>query len=810
MVKARRKKPEIAYAKIFPSIGIARVGDSEEKFFYGPEFSPEVSPNTADRCYRDASGKIKRQAARFRIYGFNDEGRVVREITAREAAITWTVHVANKKAAWFEFKGTQKARQQFSALGSPDVYERRNAKIGKIILNNETQRFTSDLDRSVLEIDGGMRSIEGVNQEPEPGERGDRYRFKGYFKRGLGGYTGHEIYLGELRTDDDGRLVFLGGRGASEPVGLDGPARGADRLNYWIVNYANNDHWHDDTADGPVTAHVALKDGTEIRVDNGAWVVVAPPDFAPDVTNIVTLYDAMEEVAIAARLKTESGCPPLRGPQSVSVDRDIAPILQRMNDYRWTSPLGLRGHGYAKPGAAGPGVIDQFTGISDAAKHARERFFNVLRVPTYSGLDPLTGREAEVDKSLASAQANSYFMPPLSGDEGDRTPGNPKTWLSLTRLQYARMERWTKGAIEQGTTVVPEDDGLQAEPARLTRCALEACAGGAFFPGIEMTAIVRDPSLYGEPFRIDHSRVGPGDITKYMACPWQADFYECRDAWWPAQRPDTVITDLTFDELLKSFKEDQKSNFEAVTFERERWDRGLERKPRPSREWLLNRLLPEPESADAGTYAKAVAATAVNLLFGLSPAAAYRKHANKPLAPGVEAERLSNPWRLQYVTQEQLDGYAGRYFLPAIPSPEQAIGDLHIPDKFGPAPDFPNLAEIRRNWGTVRIICPAAAGYMVGTYAKKMEEALQNYLTDLILSAPSPGYGGQTPAQQLRYNLINAPSDPLSDPSDFGEDSDAYKRLRTGEFVNQLVSSLFLIHSERGPDMAIVDGWRNL
>ncbi len=32
----------------------------------------------------------------------------------------------------------------------------------------------------------------------------------------------------------------------------------------------------------------------------------------------------------------------------------------------------------------------------------------------------------------------------------------------------------------------------------------------------------------------------PGDLTALMALPWQADFWDCRDGWWPAQRPDDV------------------------------------------------------------------------------------------------------------------------------------------------------------------------------------------------------------------------------------------------------------------------------
>jgi len=273
--------------------------------------------------------------------------------------------------------------------------------------------------------------------------------------------------------------------------------------------------------------------------------VVAPPDFAPDVTNLVTLYDVMEEVAIAARMAAKPGTPELRGLETVSFQQDILPILDRMNDYRWVSPLGLRGHGLGKPGDTGGSTGKMLLRKDDQGLQQRKRFVSVMRSPTYPALDPQTGKEAIVDEAKAVTQATTFYMPPLSGDEGDRSPGRPNNWFSLTRLQYARMNVWGSGSDVDEGEVTPAN-----EPALLTKNAMTACAGGAFFPGIEMTSIVRDPSLYVEPFRIDHQRVGAGDMTKFMACPWQADFYECRDAWWPAQRPDTVITDLTFEELF--------------------------------------------------------------------------------------------------------------------------------------------------------------------------------------------------------------------------------------------------------------------
>src|SRR5689334_10538118 len=70
----------IARVAIHPAIGIARVGNSLESFFYGPEV-PGTLPH-APGGFKDANGAIARQAARFRVFGFDRDGKVVRELTA--------------------------------------------------------------------------------------------------------------------------------------------------------------------------------------------------------------------------------------------------------------------------------------------------------------------------------------------------------------------------------------------------------------------------------------------------------------------------------------------------------------------------------------------------------------------------------------------------------------------------------------------------------------------------------------------------------------------------------------------------------
>jgi hypothetical protein len=91
----------IVRAAIHPAIGIARVGNSPAESFIGPEvIDPPPAPPGS---YRDSEGALKRQAARFRIYGYNAAGEVVGELTPDWASIRWGVHVANRKASWYQW-----------------------------------------------------------------------------------------------------------------------------------------------------------------------------------------------------------------------------------------------------------------------------------------------------------------------------------------------------------------------------------------------------------------------------------------------------------------------------------------------------------------------------------------------------------------------------------------------------------------------------------------------------------------------------------------------------------------------------------
>ena len=67
---AGARRGRIVRAAIHPAIGIARVGNSPDEYYFGPEVDEPAPPDG----YKDAGGAIKRQAARFRVYGYNAAG----------------------------------------------------------------------------------------------------------------------------------------------------------------------------------------------------------------------------------------------------------------------------------------------------------------------------------------------------------------------------------------------------------------------------------------------------------------------------------------------------------------------------------------------------------------------------------------------------------------------------------------------------------------------------------------------------------------------------------------------------------------
>lgn len=139
--------------QIFPAIGIARLGNSAE-WYLGPELpfpAPPVPPPGG--AYKDGQCRIKRQAQRFRLWGFFSDG-TNRELTLADGTITWTLHLVNAKPA---------------------------AHAGEPIIDGGLETFTTP---------GTVASFTGT-------------------------YDGASVPLGDAEMDGEGRLIVRGGFGTS-------------------------------------------------------------------------------------------------------------------------------------------------------------------------------------------------------------------------------------------------------------------------------------------------------------------------------------------------------------------------------------------------------------------------------------------------------------------------------------------------------------------------------------------------------------------------------------------------------------------
>jgi hypothetical protein len=428
--------------RIHPAIGIARVGNSPE-YFIGPLKPGE--PAAPAGGFKDPSGNLKPQAAQFRLYAYDEAGRLMGEITAAEARITWTAHLVNKKA---------------EAENFPSGPDRRNPQV------------TNPADRMRLIIDPQSRSLTGPNQSA----RFDTGTFK------LPDTPAVLVPLGRMETDGFGRLVVIGGFGQSKsPNGRP------------LQTTFNNSYWYDDVADGPISATVSI--GNQTFTAEGAWVIVGPPKYAPGIPHAITLWDRLQDFFFG-----ESQTAP-------SYVKDIFPILESA-----TGVYGVQnvGRAHSSPMWQNP-VIDPT---------ARQRIFDRLNLPP---LQEVSWEGLTEDSELGLVAAGG--MPQL-------------IQATLTKRQYNNMRMWRDGNfINDWPPRVP----AEIAPEGLDQAALENCVGAAFFPGIEGGDFLLHKPNYVRPYRLNHTRVRPGDVTARMALPWQSDFYACANNWWPPARPNQVI-----------------------------------------------------------------------------------------------------------------------------------------------------------------------------------------------------------------------------------------------------------------------------
>lgn len=541
----------ISALKVYPPIGIARVGnaDGANEYVIGSEVigGPPTLPSGADEPparyvgdFRNAKGQIKRQAARFRVYAHMRDGSV-QEVTAATATIEWHVSVANLKAGWYEFNQAMDMGQL-----STDAALRNRDIVGPG-------------DRWRLNIIPTARSISGRNAASLPFDDG---RF--FAKR---------VYLGELRTDAEGRLLFLGGKGDAT----------AFRPNMQPITFANNSGWHDDLCDGPVRARVTFPDEDPIDAEPG-YVTVTPPNYAPGLFGLMTMDDAVREVFYDQKW--------LPRPAATSFSDNVLPMFQRLTGMQWVNHGLFIIHGFGSAlDANDPKVIARLNDNSAANADWRNRVFKLFRDPGAGG-------------KLVAEQ-----LPQTYGDGVDY-PQAPNNLLSVTKTQYEHLARWAAGAFASGAAPGASAPAVsfskltgQQQVEHLERAPLHDCLGGPFHPAMEITWVMRIPLMWKSTYRL---KVLPGDdpakqdfgdtltpavcigangpfdgaaagcLTRFLGVPWHTDHTSCNSSadydpgtflsmptFWGPRAPDQVLAEGNF---LRTEALTQKQDSEAQIF----------------------------------------------------------------------------------------------------------------------------------------------------------------------------------------------------------------------------------------------------
>lgn len=600
--------------KIHPSIGIARLGNSDD-FYLAPE-QPGALPIECDhegreikvdgapkrtQNFKDVNdlAKVKRQAARFKIFHYRDEkdqqgeeitlgGEYEFILSGNATALTkvrgtvidiiWTVHLANKKASWYEFQETA------GMHGYASNHPLRNPSV------------TQADKRRQLIIDPGPQSVS--NKTPKAQfARGSNPGYPQTFPPTDIAPNGIDT-LGEVmvnQQDQHQRLIVLGGRGHS----------GSSIQPPVITQYANNDGWYDDTSDGPVTATVVYSyvpvvyDGDK-KVENvkpktatmdvpvPAWVVVGYPRYVPQMEDMITLDEAQYDLFVrtmaydpqvygVAPYDQANNSPTTaeewaiwRSNARFNPDyypkfyREIWPMLKRPDLFKFTYDFDYFGGG--DPHNTGTGgnldkkALAQPPSLGkDPNGQMRQWVYSIMRQPAQTNLYRSVPNQTPNFNLSQAATANNKprLMPMLCGNN-PLSNTVPDKFLAMTDTQLFFLRQWADGKFVNECKEWKEGDSNCQDPwakpptsgRDLDRGVLSNLLGGAFCPGGEISWIILNPAIYSSPYRIKHATYSagalslpkvidpseaadlsaglqPGDLTKYIGIPWQADFHEC-------------------------------------------------------------------------------------------------------------------------------------------------------------------------------------------------------------------------------------------------------------------------------------------
>jgi hypothetical protein len=365
--------------------------------------------------------------------------------------------------------------------------------------------------------------------------------------------------LGELRTDDKGRLLFVAAYGKAcgwcKPDGTPFELSGA-QIQPGEYGDVNADGWFDDTADGPVSAVLVFDDGTAQEA-HAAWVVSTLPAYAPQTLNVVSVWDDVFDTWV----RKIDLCPEMFDHRFQDAYKPfftdhLFPIFRAVALQRWNTNLPAR-------------AIKAHEAVGNI-KATDDPGDTILTGLAYVR-DPNKERQFEI---------GAPFMPLSMGDSG-------KSFLAVTLTQYFFLSQWNNGHYDRG-------EAPKLGPGELLdKAVMVNCLAGRLDPGMEISFPIRDPEVwqeewetsgggpfrfrarpldyrtvqYGQPFLtvgyvplhpgpdgIRPAPIEPGDPSKFMAIPWQTDYNACATHnqapnpqnsstlyWsWPAQRPVSV------------------------------------------------------------------------------------------------------------------------------------------------------------------------------------------------------------------------------------------------------------------------------
>jgi len=600
--------------RIYPSIGVARLGNGpaeKDKVIFSPE-TPWENLYDANVDYL-IDGKIKKQAQRFYIYECDDEGKPTHKISAQEYEIEWSVEVANKKPFWYVFNNCLDLSVVSDNLNlSPTFVDREIApgisagRRNPNVLDHQSDNGTKYNFRKELINRPSAQSVGLINKHLELKKTlSGRFPFtdvvsgqnapKASMLAQSMNANQQSVDLGTIEYEPEkGSMIFYGADGKSA-------ALNPSDLN---TDFADNSNWYDDICDGRVTA-VIKKDGKVIATLNdpeaAAWIVTAPPDYAPQIQPISTMYDLI------------CGTEGIKSNKKPTTDMSqVFPMLYRLYRMQWVNLGDFLASSFRETIdqiiAAGK-FKDLYTNASEG-QSTRQQVFELFRNPAYPyNNEPIIPSQDHTGIENRGAGTQPLQQPYYPGD-GIDYPGSPAQWFAIPPILYDQLELWAKGdfdtlkfeGIEDPTNMdalgkyfqgcywsAAQDETKQ--PLLMTRAVLETLYGGGFHPGVELTWPMRHRQLYAEnnvvfdevipdnqffglrEIRVNADQNGsksahffkdfgfqinaddvknsmdvgsknhwlweitPGDLTKWMGIPWQSDAGSCQAVFTNEQYP---------------------------------------------------------------------------------------------------------------------------------------------------------------------------------------------------------------------------------------------------------------------------------